>query len=307
MGKVAFIFPGQGSQYVGMGKDVAEHYPVAREIFETADRVLDQNLTEVCFNGPEERLKDTRQAQPGILTTSIALLRAIEAEGCRPDFVAGHSLGEYSALVAAEAVSFTTALQLVDKRSRLMAEADPEACGAMAAVIGLSRETVLNCLQSVDGVEAANFNCPGQIVISGLKSQMEKVQETVVIMGGKFIPLAVSGAFHSSFMKSAADIYLKTLQITDWKEPQIPLISNVDASPVSKAQLTEKLYHQMFSSVLWEDSLSYLFTQGVDTFIEIGPGKVLSGLVKKTLKGVTALPCGDMNSLKKALAILKEV
>lgn len=307
MGKVAFVFPGQGSQYVGMGKEVAEHYPVARKVFETADRILAQNLTETCFEGPEECLKDTRQAQPGILTTSVALLRAFEVEGCCPDFVAGHSLGEYSALVAADAVSFEDALLLVGQRSRLMAEADPESRGAMAAVLGLSREAVLDCLRLIPGVEPANFNCPGQIVISGMKTEMGKVQEAVVAAGGKFKPLAVSGAFHSSFMKSAADTYLQTLQRTNWEELRIPLISNVDALPAVKTNLTEKLYRQMFSSVLWEDSLNYLSAQGVDMFIEIGPGKVLTGLVKKTLKGVTALSCGDVNSLKKALAILKEV
>lgn len=308
MGKVAFVFPGQGSQYIGMGKEVAENYPVAQEVFHTADRILGKKLSDLCFEGPEDRLKDTRNAQPGILTTSIAILRVLESEGCRPDYVAGHSLGEYSALVASGAVSFERALQLVGQRSRLMAEADPAGQGTMGAVLGLDRSQVFECLEISQGeVEAANFNCPGQIVVSGTKEAMERVQEAVLEHGGKFIPLAVSGPFHSHFMKPAADKFYEMLRQTEWEEPVIPLISNVDAAPASKETMAEKLYRQIFSSVLWEDSLNYMNDQGVDTFIEIGPGRVLSGLVKKTLKGVTFLNCEDISSIKKALAILKEV
>ncbi|HOP75393.1 MAG TPA: ACP S-malonyltransferase [Bacillota bacterium] len=308
MGKVAFIFPGQGSQYVGMGKEVAENYPVAAETFAEANDVLAYDLMELCFNGPEDQLKDTRNAQPGIMTTSVALLRVLESEGCQPDFVAGHSLGEYSALVASKTLSFRDGLKLVQRRSRLMAEADPDGNGAMAAVLGLDRATVIECLDIADGqVEAANFNCPGQIVVSGTKTGLAKVQDEVLGRGGKFIPLAVTGAFHSSFMKPAADQIYEQLKQTEWNEPVVPLISNVDAAPATKDTLAEKLYRQIFSSVLWEDTLHYLADHGVDTFVEIGPGKVLSGLVKKTLKGVNILQCEDLTSLKKALAILKEV
>jgi len=308
MGKVAFIFPGQGSQYVGMGKEVAENYPMAAETFAEANDVLGYDLAALCFNGPEDRLKDTRNAQPGIMTTSVALLRVLESEGCEPDFVAGHSLGEYSALVASKTLPFKDALKLVQRRSGLMAEADPEGQGAMAAVLGLERATVIECLDAAGGqVEAANFNCPGQIVVSGTKNGLEKVQEEVMARGGKFIPLAVTGAFHSSYMKPAADQIYEQLKQTEWNEPAVPLTSNVDAAPATKDTLAEKLYRQIFSSVLWEDTLYYLANHGVDTFVEIGPGKVLSGLVKKTLKGVNILQCEDLASLKKALAILKEV
>lgn len=308
MGRVAFVFPGQGSQYVGMGKEIVENYPVAAETFLEANSVLGYDLMELCFNGPEDQLKDTRNAQPGIMTTSVALLRVLESEGCHPDFVAGHSLGEYSALVASKTLSFQDALELVQRRSRLMAEADPEGQGAMAAVLGLDRATVIECLDVVGGqVEAANFNCPGQIVVSGTKDGLAKVQEEVVERGGKFIPLAVNGAFHSSFMKPAADQIYEQLKQTEWNEPAVPLISNVDAAPATKDTMAEKLYRQIFSSVLWEDTLNYLGDLGVNTFVEIGPGKVLSGLVKKTLKGVNILQCEDLASLKKALAILKEV
>lgn len=307
MGKVAFIFPGQGSQYVGMGKELFENYSVAQSTFEEANRILERKLSDICFNGPEDQLKDTRNAQPSILTTSVAILRIMEEEGVQPQFVAGHSLGEYSALVASKTIGFTDALKLVQLRSKFMAEADPEGKGAMAAVLGLNREAIAECLNDSLEVETANFNCPGQIVISGTKTGIAKVQEKVTAKGGKFIPLSVSGAFHSSLMKDAANQFRSALDTVTWEEPLIELIANVNARPVAKTDLKDSLYRQIFSSVLWEDTLNYLSESGVDTFVEIGPGKVLSGLVKKTLKGATILNCEDLNSLKKALAILKEV
>jgi [acyl-carrier-protein] S-malonyltransferase len=310
MKKIAFIFPGQGAQYVGMGKEVYENYPTAKKVFQEADQILGRNISNLCFEGPEDLLKDTRNAQPAIVTTSIALFKILEEEGVEPEFTAGHSLGEYSALIASKAVSLEDGLRLVNARSRLMAEADPDHQGMMAAILGVDRNTLAVLLQEASEiglVEAANYNCPGQIVASGDKKGIAKLQELVIAKGGKVIPLAVSGAFHSSFMKKAAEAFRPELEKTVWFDPKPPVIANVFAKTVSKEQLTDSLYRQIFSSVLWEDTLHYLRAQGVDTFVEVGPGKVLSGLVKKTLKDATFVNCEDSGSIKKALAILKEV
>lgn len=310
MGKIAFLYPGQGSQYLGMGKELYENFPEARKVFDQADQVLGKPLREICFNGPEPVLKDTRNAQPAILTTSVAVNQILKAAGVKPDFVAGHSLGEYSALVATQAISFASALKLVAERSRLMAEADPNHNGTMAAIIGLNRSVLADCLQTAShlgAVEAANFNCPGQIVISGTKTGVAKMEELVAAKGGKFIPLAVSGPFHSSFMKVAAERFRPVLEQTEWQQPEVTIIANVNARPVSKEAIVDSLYRQLFSSVLWEDTLNYLSGCGVNLFLEVGPGRVLSGLVKKTLKGVKVYNCEDLESVKKALAILKEV
>ncbi|NLW46440.1 MAG: ACP S-malonyltransferase [Firmicutes bacterium] len=310
MKKIAFVFPGQGSQYVGMGKEVSENYSEAKAVFMEADRVLGRNLTELCFNGPKELLMDTRNAQPAILTASIALLQALKAEGIRADYTAGHSLGEYSALVASEVLDFSEAISLVQKRAELMAGADPDHKGTMAAVLGMDRETLAGCLaeaQKTGPVEAANFNCPGQIVISGVKTAIAKARELVAAKGGNSIPLSVSGPFHSSFMKSAADAFKIQLESISWKEPTIPVIANVSAKAYHSGEIIDNLYRQVYSSVLWEDSINYLRQQGVEIFVEIGPGRVLSGLIKKTLKDVTIVNCEDLASIKKALDILKEV
>jgi [acyl-carrier-protein] S-malonyltransferase len=310
MAKIAMLFPGQGSQATGMGKDIYDNYPAAAAVFQKANQTLGSDLASLCFNGPDELLKDTRNAQPAILTVSVALYRALAAEGVKADYLAGHSLGEYSALVASGAADFSVALQLVVKRAQFMAAADPGQNGTMAAVLGLDRERLQKCLieaSQAGPLEAANFNSPGQIVISGARSGMAKAQELVAAAGGKFIPLSVSGPFHSSFMKPAADEFRPELAAVSWREPQAPLIANVDARPASIPVLTENLYRQMYSPVLWEDTLQYLSKQGVTIFLEVGPGKVLSGLVKKTVKEATILNCDDSASLKKALAILEEV
>lgn len=310
MGKTAFVFPGQGAQTIGMGKEFYDHFSESRTVFETAQAASGMNLSEVCFNGPEEVLKDTRNAQPGILTASIAAFKALEREGIRPDFVAGHSLGEYSALVAAGALSLEEAVKLVVKRSQLMAGADPGGNGSMAAILGLDRDTLKECLDlasSTGRVEAANFNCPGQIVVSGQKTGLTQLQELVAARGGKYIPLNVSGPFHSSFMKPAADVLKPDLEAANWRNPEVPVIANVSAQPVASETLADSLMRQIYSSVLWEDSIGYLTRAGVTVFVEVGPGKVLSGLIKKCAKEATIVNCEDLNTMKKALAILKEV
>lgn len=310
MKKIAFVFPGQGSQYVGMGKEVSENFSEAKEIFAEADHVLGRRISEICFYGPEELLKDTRNAQPGILTVSIALLQVLKAEGVKPDYTAGHSLGEYSALIASGVFEFQTAVNLVQQRATLMAGADPDHKGTMGAVLGLDREALSACLAGakVTGlVEAANFNCPGQIVISGAKNGIAEVQELVAAKGGKFIPLPVSGPFHSSFMKPAADAFKTQLESVTWKEPVIPVIANVSAQPYLGEQIISNLHSQVYSSVFWEDTIIFLQQKGVEVFVEIGPGKVLSGLIKKTIKGAVTVNCEDLASIKKALEILKEV
>lgn len=310
MRKIAFVFPGQGSQYVGMGKEVSENYSEAKHIFSEADQVLGRDISGICFNGPVELLKDTRNAQPGILTVSVAILQALKAEGIKADYTAGHSLGEYSALVASGVLGFTDAISLVQKRADLMAGADPEQKGTMGAVLGLNREVLSECLgqaKEVGQVEAANYNCPGQIVISGAKTGMAKAKELIAAKGGTLIPLSVSGPFHSSFMRPAADTFKDQLETVAWGEPVIPVIANVTARPYLREQVTDNLYRQVYSSVLWEDSINYLYQNGVECFVEIGPGKVLTGLIKKIIKGVTAVNCEDIASIKKALEILKEV
>ncbi len=310
MSKIAFMFPGQGAQNVGMGKELYDNFGPAKAVFDEADAILGRKISQLCFEGPEEALKDTRNAQPAIFTTSVAAWKVIEEAGIVPNFVAGHSLGEYSALVASGAIAFAEGLKLIQRRAHLMAGADPDQTGTMAAVLGLDREKLLPILveaSKVATVEAANFNCPGQIVISGLKEGIAKAQTLVGEAGGKFIPLAVSGPFHSSLMRPAAEAFRDDLNAVRWQEPTIPLIANVSARPVADKEMADSLYQQIFSSVLWEDSIGFLRSQDVTIFLELGPGKVLNGLVKKTLKDVTLLNCEDFGSFKKALAILKEV
>lgn len=311
--KLAAIFPGQGSQYIGMGKDLYTNYRLAREVFQEADEVLGFPLSKLIFEGPEEELNKTVNTQPAILTTSIACWRVLaQEEGFIPAAAAGHSLGEFSALVAVGALSFADAVALVRKRGQLMQEAAPLGTAGMAVILGLENEKVVEVCReasSVGIVEPANFNCPGQVVISGLNPALEKAMELAKAAGAKrALPLAVSGPFHSSLMKPAGEgLALELAKITI-KDPRVPVMANVTAEYIrEKAVIQESLVKQVSSSVRWEESVRAMAASGITSFVEIGPGKVLSGLVKKITKEVLILNVEDKASLEKTLANLKEV
>lgn len=304
MSKIAYLFPGQGSQIVGMGKDIAAEYEKAKMIFKKADERLGYSLSSLCFDGPEEELKLTYHTQPALLTTSMALYQVAKDFIPKADFVAGHSLGEYSALVAAEAISFEDAVYAVSKRGQFMDEAVPAGLGAMSAVIGGDREVIESICKEVyaEGtpVQLANINCPGQITISGLKEGVEKATILLKEAGiKKIIPLVVSGPFHSDLMKTASNKLESVLNQVIIRDAAIPVVANVSANVICNAtEIKEALLAQVYSSVLWEESIRKMVEQGVTIFIEIGPGKVLTGLVKKISKEVAVYNIFDINSLK---------
>jgi [acyl-carrier-protein] S-malonyltransferase len=312
MGKIAFVFPGQGSQVVGMGQSLAEKHPNVKAIFENADKKLNVDLSKLIFAGPQEELTLTYNAQPALLTTSIAVLEYFREFGIQADYVAGHSLGEYTALVAAGALSFEEGVYLVRKRGEFMESAVPNGEGTMAAVLGLDRDRLAEVTNSVteEGfpVQLANLNCPGQIVISGTTKGVELAGSKAKEAGAKrVLPLVVSGPFHSSLMKPAAGQLKEELDQIDMKEANIPVIANVTAEPISAAsEIKEKLIEQLYSPVLWEDSVAKMLELGVDTFIEIGPGKVLSGLVKKISKNAKTYSVSDEESALAVIEALKE-
>lgn len=301
MGKIAFVFPGQGAQAVGMGKDAYEAHAGAKEVYELADRVLGFPLTELVFGGPEEQLKQTANTQPALVATSLALYQVFREKGIRPDYVAGHSLGEYSALAVAGALSFEDAIRTVRARGLLMEQAVPGGQGAMAAALGAGRqELAALCAEvssSVGAVELANLNCPGQIVVSGTKEGVAAVAERGKEAGAKrVIPLEVSGPFHSSLMKPAAEKLAEVLAALPVTAAEVPVVANVTARPVTEPEeIRRLLVEQVYSPVLWEDTVTWLISQGVDTFIEIGSGSVLAGLIKKTDKSVAVY---SLNSLE---------
>ncbi len=284
MGKTAYIFPGQGSQYVGMGKDFFEHDPESRALFRHADEILGFGLSALCFDGPEEELRQTRNTQPAIFLQSMVALRKMT--GRNPDMVAGHSLGEYSALVAAGALSFEDGLTLVRLRGELMQKAGDEQRGTMAAIVGLlpdAVEAICAEASSAGIVQPANFNSPGQIVISGSVEGVRKGMELAKARGAKLVKeLVVSGAFHSPLMASARDGLKKKLDETPLHDAVIPVYTNVTAEPVTKAEdIRDMLNRQLTHPVRWEESIIHMVRDGADSFIEIGPGKVLQGLVKR--------------------------
>ncbi|XID95186.1 ACP S-malonyltransferase [Paenibacillaceae bacterium WGS1546] len=295
MGKIAFVFPGQGAQAVGMGKDAYESSPAARAIFDEADEALGYSISKLAFEGPEEQLRQTANTQPALLATSVALLEVYKAKGLKPDYVAGHSLGEYSALVAAGVLAFGDAVKLVRARGQFMEQAVPGGQGAMAAVLGAEREALQAlCAEITAGgalVELANVNCPGQIVVSGSAAGVAAVVEQGKTAGAKrVIPLEVSGPFHSSLMQPAADKLAEELGKAEFRDARVPVVANVHARPVtSGAEIRDLLVKQVVSPVQWEDTILYLIGEGVDTFVEIGSGTVLAGLVRKIDKSAQVL------------------
>lgn len=305
MGKVAFIFPGQGSQKVGMGLDLANEYPVCKKIFDAADERLQFSLSEIIFSGPAETLKKTENTQPALLTTSVAILALLKEHGISADYVAGHSLGEYTALVAAQAMSFEDAVYTVRKRGLFMEEAVPFGQGGMAAVLGMDRKQLENVTKEVtengDLVQLANLNCPGQIAISGTKAGVEKASLLAKEKGARrVIPLEVSGPFHSELMKPAAEKLAAVLDEVAISNAEIPVIANVTADIMQEADdIKQKLIEQIYSPVLWEDSVRKLLELGVDTFVEIGPGSVLTGLVRKVDRSVKTYNVSDKESVMK--------
>jgi len=301
MAKTACIFPGQGSQYVGMGRDLYEADPGARECFDEADRVLGFGLSEICFDGPEERLRETRYTQPAILVHSIALWGFFEQSGMRPDFVAGHSVGEYSALVAAGALAFGDALLLVKERAEAMYSAGLDRPGAMAALIGLPAANLPRLLEEAGKagvIAAANYNSPIQIVISGDVEPVEAAVEKARELGAKrAIKLNVSGAFHSPLMEPAEKRLAARLRETGFSDARIPVVSNVTGAPVTKPEeIVDLLGRQLTSPVLWNQSMQFIREQGVTSFAEVGPGAVLCGLLKRIVPDAECTSCSDGKS-----------
>jgi len=294
MGKVAFVFPGQASQYPGMGKELAEKYPAARAVFDEADKALGISVSKMCFEGTEDELKLTANTQPCILTVSVAVQRVLAENGLTPDFVAGHSLGEYSALVAAGALKFGDAVQIVRKRGTYMQEAVPAGAGAMAAILGLSPAVVADaCKRAANGdvCGPANLNSPDQAVISGHASAIKRA-----------VILAVSAPFHSALMQPAQDRLAADLKNTEFSNLKMPLVTNVDADTISTGdEARVALIRQVTMPVRWEESVRMLIDEGVNTFIEVGPGKVLTGLLRQIERSVTTLNVEDEKSLAMTL------
>jgi [acyl-carrier-protein] S-malonyltransferase len=309
---IAFLFPGQGSQAVGMGKELAQNHALAKQTFEEADEVLGYKLSELCFEGPEEKLRLTEITQPAILTVSVAAFRVVKEKGLSPGFVAGHSLGEYSAHVAAGTLTFADAVRTVRSRGKFMQEAVPVGIGAMAAILGMDFDKVTEvCRDAAQGevCEAANINSPEQLVISGNASAVERAVKLAEGRGAKKAKLLpVSAPFHCSLMRPAQDRLAEILSALSLREPGVPVVCNVDAAVVSTADAArDTLTRQVTGSVKWEPSVRLLISKGVQNFIELGPGKVLWGLMRQIDRTPTSLYVGDEASLQKTLDHVAQV
>jgi [acyl-carrier-protein] S-malonyltransferase len=310
MTRVAWCFPGQGSQFVGMGRDLAGASAAAKEVFERADEALGEKISALCFDGPERDLTLTRNTQPGIVTTSLAALAALlEAAGpLSPASAAGHSLGEYSALVASGALGLEDAVRIVRLRGEAMQEAVPPGAGAMAAIMGLSPEELSNICEDArqdEVVSPANFNAPGQIVIAGNAGAVERAVKLATERGGKAIPLKVSAPFHCSLMASAAAKLAARLETVEVGALAFPVVANVDARPnIDPRRVKELLVRQVDHPVRWEQTVRAMADDGVTHILEIGPGKVLAGLVRRIDKSIEVLPIGTASGIEAAAKLL---
>jgi len=304
---IAFLFPGQGSQAVGMGKDLAANHPVARQTFEEADEALGYKLSQLCFEGPEEKLKLTEITQPAILTVSVAAFRVLCEKGPKPNYVAGHSLGEYSAHVAAGTLKFADAVRTVRNRGKYMQEAVPVGVGAMAAILGLARDKVTEvCRDAAQGevCQPANINSPEQIVISGHAAAIERAIKLATERGAKkAVNLPVSAPFHCALMQPAQDRLATDLQTLNFQSTACPVVCNVDAALITEAEPARSaLIRQVTGSVKWDPSVRLLIEKGVTLFVEVGPGKVLWGLMRQIDRSKASLTVGDEASLQKTLS-----
>ena len=312
MSKLAFVFPGQGAQKVGMGKDFFNNYDVAKKMFKEADEALGYSIMKMCFEGPEEDLKLTANTQPAILTISCIANEILKENGVQPEITGGHSLGEYSALVAAGVLKFQDAVALVHKRGAYMQEAVPVGEGGMAAIIGVDREKIVEICQSVSAespVQAVNFNCPGQIVIAGATRGVELAVEELKAAGAKkAVILPVSAPFHSTLMKPAAEKLAVELDKVTLSDARIPVVANVNAQVLTKAEdIKASLVAQAASPVLWEDCVAKMKEFGADVLLEAGPGKTLCGFNRRIDKSIKSLNVEDVESLEKSLDYFKEV
>jgi len=297
--KVAYVFPGQGAQWVGMGRDLYQNFDSAKAVFGQADEALGFPLSKLCFDGPEDELLQTINSQPAIVTISFACLEAMrDISQLEPTFVAGHSLGEYTALAAAEVLDFATTVYLARERGRLMHEAGQITPGGMAAIIGLD-ELVLAEVCTESGARIANINCPGQIVISGAEEKLAQAMDLVKAKGAhRVIPLQVSGAFHTSLMQPAVDGMAEVIAKLSFSQPTVPIIGNTTAQPLTTAEsVKEELLGQLCNCVQWQRSVEYMLGDGVSSFIELGPGRVLAGLIKRIDRNANIVNIGDAEAV----------